>query len=292
MNDMSNELQVINLNKKYGSNHALKNFSVTLTDGIYALLGPNGSGKSTLMNIITNNLKANSGEVLYNGKNIKALGKSYLEVLGYMPQQQGVFDSFTAKRFLYYMASLKGMTKAEANKQIPKLFSLVILEDVMNKRLASFSGGMKQRILLAQAILGNPRVLILDEPTAGLDPKERIRIRNLISEISFNKIVLIATHVVSDIEYISKEVLLLKKGELIDYGRPESLEEKIAGFVFEIKTKAEYLEQISKIYRVGNISKDSDHIYVRVISKKPPQDFEYSIVKPTLQDVYLHIFDK
>lgn len=161
----------------------------------------------------------------------------------------------------------------------------------MYKRLGSYSGGMKQRILLAQAVLGNPRVLILDEPTAGLDSNEKIRIRNLISEISFNKIALIATHVVADIEYISNEVLLLKKGELIDSGSPKVLEKKVEGKVYEIKTAQEELDNISKQYKIGNISKDSEHIYVRVVSDNPPVGYRYTAAKPTLQDVYLYTFD-
>ncbi|HPT78132.1 MAG TPA: ATP-binding cassette domain-containing protein [Candidatus Atribacteria bacterium] len=174
---------------------------------------------------------------------------------------------------------------------IPRLFTLANLQDEMYKRLGSYSGGMKQRILLAQAVLGNPRVLILDEPTAGLDSNEKIRIRNLISEISFNKIALIATHVVADIEYISNEVLLLKKGELIDSGSPEALEKKIEGKVYEIKTAPEELDNISKQYKIGNISKDSEHIYVRVVSDNPPVGYRYTAAKPTLQDVYLYTFD-
>lgn len=285
-------LEIEKLNKRYGSNHALKDFSYTLTEGVYALLGPNGSGKSTLMNIITDNLLADSGKITYKGEDVKRLGVDFLRVIGYMPQQQGLYDTFTASRFMYYMAALKGLTKSQADEQIPDLFKLVNLQDVANKRLGSFSGGMKQRILIAQAILGQPELLILDEPTAGLDPKERIRIRNLISQISFNKIVLIATHVVSDIEYIAKDVILLKKGSIADSGHPHTLSEKLKDSVYVIKTSPESLPDLEDKYRVGNISKDRDSIYVRVVSDHPPKGYDYEMAKPTLEDLYLWMFDQ
>lgn len=207
------KLEIKGITKVYkkGAVKALDNFSVTLTPGVYGLLGPNGAGKSTLMNIITDNLNADGGEVVYDGENIKKLGKDYRAVLGYMPQQQGLYDDFTLNRFLWYMAALKGLKKKEAKEKITQLLETVNLTDAAHKKLGSFSGGMKQRALIAQALLNNPEILILDEPTAGLDPKERIRIRNFISEIAEDKIVLISTHVVSDIEFIAKEIILLKK---------------------------------------------------------------------------------
>jgi len=290
-NMMGVVLEMKELQKSYGQNHALSQFSYTLTEGIYGLLGPNGAGKSTLMNIITDNLLPDSGDILFNGEQTKIMGKDYLKVLGYTPQHQGLYNSFTASRFLFYMSALKGMTKNEAKEQIPRLLKFVNLEDHMYKRLGHFSGGMKQRILIAQALLGNPKLIILDEPTAGLDPKERIRIRNLISEISFNKIILIATHVVSDIEFIAKEILLLNKGVLIDSGSPHHLTKKLEGFVFEIKTTPNNLPSISSKYMVGNISKDNEHVYVRVISDEEPIDYEFVKVRPTLEDVYLRWFD-
>lgn len=287
----STKLEAVALNKSYGSNHALKNMSYTFTEGVYGLLGPNGAGKSTLMNILTDNLWPDQGHVMYNGKRIDQLGKHYLKVLGYMPQQQALYDGLTAARFLYYMATLKGMSKAEAKEQIPRLFKLVNLQEAMNKKLGHFSGGMKQRVLIAQALLGDPKVLILDEPTAGLDPKERIRIRNLISKISFNKIVLIATHVVSDIEFIAKEIMLLRQGELVDYGKPHQLTDKLQGKVYEIKTDQAQLMPIAQQFKVGNIAKDAEHVYVRIVSERPPENYQFTVVKPTLEDVYLHIFD-
>lgn len=214
----------------------------------------------------------------------------FRKILGFMPQQQGIYPNFTLERFLYYMAALKGMKKADAKPQIEKLINLVNLQDSRNKRLGGFSGGMKQRALIAQAMLGEPKVIILDEPTAGLDPKERIRIRNLVAQIAFDKIVIIATHVVSDIEFIAKEVLLMKRGEIIDSGAPHILCEKIDGKVFEITADESMLDEISAKYKVGNISKDEKNIYVRVISEQPPT-YECKTCKSDLEDLYLYYFD-
>lgn len=285
------KLVLNNLTKQYGSFTALNNFSYEFTPGVYGLLGPNGAGKSTLMNIITDNLKGTSGEVCFDGKLTSHMGAEFRKLLGFMPQQQGIYPNFTLERFLYYMAALKGMKKVDAKTDIERLLKLVNLQDCKDKSLGGFSGGMKQRALIAQAMLGNPKIIILDEPTAGLDPKERIRIRNLIAEIAFEKIVIIATHVVSDIEFIAKEVLLLKKGEIIESGKPHELCEKISQNVYEIICAENKLSKISDEYKVGNISKDGKNIYIRVISEQTPTDYNYKACKPDLEDLYLYYFD-
>ncbi len=284
-------LTLKSITKQYGSFTALNDFSYEFTPGVYGLLGPNGAGKSTLMNIITDNLKPTSGNVEFDGENTEKMGGEFRKILGFMPQQQGIYPSFTLERFLYYMAALKGMKKYDAKKDIERLLEVVNLTDCRSKRLGGFSGGMKQRALIAQAMLGNPKIIILDEPTAGLDPKERIRIRNLISKIAFDKIVIIATHVVSDIEFIAKEVLLLKQGEIIDSGKPFELCKKIDGMVFEITTDENGLAEISNEKKVGNISKDDKSIYVRIISDNPPESYKYKSCKPDLEDLYLYYFD-
>ncbi len=196
-------LEIQNLTKSYGKHMALNQVSLSLTPGVYALLGPNGAGKSTLMNLIAGNIRQDYGKICYDGKTTEALGREFRRILGFMPQQQGLYENFTAYRFLSYMASLKGMSRAKAAKEIEWALEMVHLADNRNQRLGAFSGGMKQRVLMAQAIMNDPEILILDEPTAGLDPKERIRIRNIISEIAMDKIVIFATHVVSDIEQIA-----------------------------------------------------------------------------------------
>ena len=220
-------LTVKDLHKNYGQKEALKGVSFKLDQGVYALLGPNGSGKSTLMNILTGNLKATSGSVFWDGKNIDKMDKEYRGIIGYVPQQQALYPDFTAIRFLSYIAALQGMKSKEANVRIPYALDTVELSDVASKKIKTFSGGMKQRLLIAQAILADPKLLIMDEPTAGLDPKQRVLMRKLIVEISFDKIVLLATHVVSDVEMIANEILLLKEGSLIRKGSSNSLIEEI-----------------------------------------------------------------
>lgn len=208
-------LELKNITKRYGERVALEEVSMSLTEGVYGLLGPNGAGKSTLMNIITENLKPDSGDVLWEGKNIRELKREYRSLLGYAPQQQGLYDTFTGKRFLNYMGTLKEIPKREMENEIERVVSYVNLTQVLDKQIRTYSGGMKQRLLIAQSIMGNPRLLIMDEPTAGLDPKERIRIREKIKELSEGKIIMIATHVVSDIESIADEIVILKKGNMI-----------------------------------------------------------------------------
>lgn len=285
-------LSIQNVSKTYqrGQKKALDSFSAELTAGIYGFLGPNGAGKSTLMNIITGNVRADEGKILYDGADIKQLGKAFRAVLGYMPQQQGLYDEFTANHFLWYMAALKGLSRAESKKRIPELLQLVNLTDSANKKLGSFSGGMKQRILIAQALLNDPEVLILDEPTAGLDPNERIRIRNFISEISLNKIVILATHVVSDVEYIAKEIMLLREGKLILMQRPAEIIDSMRGKVFETHLPSDQLKEFQQINRVSNIVGEADDVRVRFVSDSMQEDENTSAVTPSLEDVYLYHF--
>ena len=217
------ELTIQNLAKSYGNKVALREFSYTFTPGIYGILGANGAGKSTLMNLITDNVNRDSGSILWNGTDILKLGRSFRREVGYMPQQQGMYTDYSARDFLCYMAAVKELPRKESRRQIEELLAVVNLSDDAHKRLGGFSGGMRQRILLAQALLGDPKILILDEPTAGLDPKERLRLRQYISDLARNKIVFLTTHIVSDIESIANDVLLMKQGELVAHGRPDAL---------------------------------------------------------------------
>ena len=217
------ELRIEHLTKKYGEKVALRDFTYTFTPGIYGILGANGAGKSTLMNLITDNVKRNEGQILWNGTDILKLGKGFRAKLGYMPQQQGMYNDFSARAFLRYMAQIKEIPKKQANEQIEQLLDLVNLREDAHKKVGGFSGGMRQRVLLAQALLGDPKILILDEPTAGLDPRERLRLRQYISDLSQDRIVFLTTHIVSDIESIAGDVLLMKQGELVRHGAPEEL---------------------------------------------------------------------
>ena len=219
-------LELCNISKKYKEKIALKDVSLKLDNGIYGLLGPNGAGKSTLMNIITGNLEPTEGIIKWEGKEVKELGSNYRSLLGYAPQQQGMYETFSGRRFLSYMATLKGIPKSSMEDEINRVLLYVNMVEKSNQKIGTYSGGMKQRILIAQAIIGNPKLVILDEPTAGLDPKERVRIRERIAELSKDKIILVSTHVVSDIESIAKKIILIKTGKIIDYANVNGLCDK------------------------------------------------------------------
>ena len=228
-------LTLNHITKKYKNKTALDGVSLELDCGIYGLLGPNGAGKSTLMNIITGNIKPTEGKVLWDGVDIRDLGEHFRSMIGYAPQKQGLYNSFSGRRFLSYMAALKGIPKKEVRDEIERVLSYVNMQEAADRSIGSYSGGMKQRILIAQAILGNPKLIVLDEPTAGLDPKERVRVRKQIKTLAGDKIILVSTHVVSDIAPIAKEILLIRSGSMIDrdtvenlcrkYGKSRDLEE-------------------------------------------------------------------
>lgn len=236
-------------------------------------------------------------------KDILKLGKDFRAVVGYMPQQQGFYEDFSPRAFLKYMAEIKGVkarkivedngniTTKKVSQQIDELLEIVNLTSVANKRIGGFSGGMKQRVLLAQALLGNPKILILDEPTAGLDPKERISIRNYIAELSKNKIILFATHVVSDIECIADKVLLLKKGEIIADGTPSELIEAMAGKVGEIKCSLDEVEELQSKYKIGNIRQRKDGLALRIVGDELPEEAILTDDDIDLEDVYLYYFE-
>ena len=289
-------LQIKEITKYYGKNRALDRFTATLEPGIYALLGPNGSGKSTLMNIITDNLKADSGEITYTSddgvtENVLKMGVCFREKLGFMPQYPGLYPNFTIERFMWYMAALKGLTIEKVKKDIPEILAAVELDDVPRRKIGALSGGMKQRLALAQAVLGDPEILILDEPTAGLDPKQRISIRNYIAKISFNKIVIIATHVVSDIEFIARDIIMLKKGVIVDNAPPHELTSKIDGKAWNVPCAETEVQSMQEKFRVTNIARDEENgdVLLRILSEERPTESSKS-VSPSLEDYYLYVF--
>ena len=217
------ELKLTNVQKRYGQLLALRNFTVTFHPGIYGILGANGAGKTTMMSLITDNIRRDGGSITFDGREILELGDKFRAVLGYMPQQQGVYEQMTTESFVTYIGRLKGLKGKALGSGVDEVLALANLEGMRHKKVGLLSGGMKQRVLLAQALLGDPKVLILDEPTAGLDPQERVRIRGFIKELARDRIVLLATHIVSDIESIADQVLLMKNGKLLRMAPPSEL---------------------------------------------------------------------
>ena len=309
------ELMITDLKKTYGNVTALKGINYTFTPGVYGILGANGAGKSTMINLITDNVSRdkNGGSIMYSDGedntvskelvDILKLGAKFRGVVGYMPQQQGFYEEFSPKAFLKYMAEIKGVksvksvdeagnvTIKKVNQQIDELLEVVNLTSVEYKKIGGFSGGMKQRVLLAQALLGDPKILILDEPTAGLDPKERIGIRNYIAELSRDKIILFATHVVSDIECIADKVLLLKDGEIIATGTPSQLIENMQGKVGEVVCTLSDVADLQGKYHIGNIRQRKNGMVLRLVGDELPEEAVRVDNDIDLEDVYLYYFE-
>ena len=283
------ELSLDRLTKHYGNKIAVDCVSATLKPGVYGLLGANGAGKTILMRMLCAILESTSGEVLLNGKEITAMGADYRNVLGYLPQDFGYYPNYTAMEFLMYVAALKGIPKNIAKKRAKELLEEVGLSHVANKKVKTFSGGMKQRVGIAQALLNNPDILIFDEPTAGLDPKERVRFRNLLSEYAGDKIVILSTHIVSDIEAIADEVLLMKKGKFILQGTVQELTEKASGKVWELTVPAKEARKWQAKTTVANLRHEGKEVVLRIISDKKPSE-QAVLCEATLEDLYLYYF--
>ena len=285
------ELRLDRLTKQYKQKLAVDRIDLELKCGVYGLLGANGAGKTTLMRMICDILKPSSGEIFCNGQNIRETGEEYRDLLGYLPQNFGYYPEFTAYKFLLYIASLKGLGKEQAAVRALYLLDMVGLADQKKRKIKTFSGGMKQRLGIAQAMLNEPKILILDEPTAGLDPKERVRFRNLISSFSKDKIVLLSTHIVSDVEYIADEILVMKEGRLIHRGAPEVVTREAKGLVWECKVDSRYADRYVEQYNVGNLKNAGDETILRIISDTKPCE-EAVEAEPTLEDLYLYYFSE
>ncbi len=284
------ELSLENLTKKFDNKTAVNDLSLTLSPGVYGLLGANGAGKTTLMRMICGVLNTTSGEIRINGRDVQRNGEKYRSLLGYMPQDFGYYPDFTAKEFMYYIAALKGIPQREAKVRTKNLFHTVSLSDVANRKIRTFSGGMKQRLGIAQAVINNPKILVLDEPTAGLDPKERVRFRNLISDLAMDKIVILSTHIVPDVEHIADTILIMKNGSLLLQGTAHDITKSIEGKVWKCTEKEDMAEYINSKYCVANIHHiGNGEVELRIICDHKPCKNALCIV-PTLEDLYLYHF--
>lgn len=284
------ELKVTQLTKQYGLKTAVDHLDITLSNGVYGLLGANGAGKTTLMRLLCNIQTPTFGKITLDGKDISVLGERYRNLLGYLPQHFRYYPEFTAWDFLMYVATLKGLSEKQAKNKTSELLEAVDLSKEGHHKIKTFSGGMKQRLGIVQAMLNNPRILILDEPTAGLDPKERVRFRNLISAFSKDRIVILSTHIVSDVEFIAEEIIMMKAGRVLHFGRPQEITEEIEGYVWECMVPTRYAEQYSGTLNVSNLRNiENECTVLRVISESKPMENAVQ-VKPTLEDLYLFYF--
>lgn len=283
------DLTLDGVTKKYGKKTAVNRISITLKQGVYGLLGANGSGKTTLLRMICGILETTEGSVLYGGNAIGKMGAEYRRILGYLPQNFGYYPEFTAKRFLLYLAALKAIPKKQAEEKVEDLLKKVELVQNKNSKIKTFSGGMVRRLGIAQALLNDPEILILDEPTAGLDPKERIRFRNIISSLSRDRIILLSTHIVSDVEYTADEILLMKNGELLVAGDIDHMLEKARGKVWECHVKPEETEKYQAYFSVSNLRNTENGVRLRIVSDTRPLEGALP-ADPDLEDVYLYYF--
>lgn len=284
------KLEIRHVTKRYRDKMAAADVSLTLTPGVWGLLGANGAGKTTLMRMLAGILRPTEGQILCDGVEIGALGAAYREKLGYLPQEFGFYPEFTVQDYLEFMAALKGLPRAEAARQIDALLERVSLAEVRRKKIVKLSGGMKRRVGIAQALLNDPEILILDEPTAGLDPGERVRFRNLLSEFAQDRIVLISTHIVSDVEYIAAENAVMKDGKIIAVDTTEGLVQQIEGKVWQGSAPAGELPRWEHCLQVVNLRNETDGTVALRYLAEAPQLPGSIPARPKLEDLYLWLF--
>lgn len=283
------KLEIENLTKKFRDMAAVSHVNYTMEKGVYGLLGVNGAGKTTLMRMLCTLLKPSEGRILLDGEDIFEMGADYRKILGYLPQDFGYYPDLTVKDYLMYIASIKGVHRAAARKRVKELLGQVGLSKAADKKMKKLSGGMKRRVGIAQAMLNRPAILILDEPTSGLDPNERIRFRNLISELSQDRLVLLSTHIVSDVESIADEILLMKNGGFLHTGTPEEIIEGIPERVWLLTIPVHEAPEYDKRYKVANRRNVPGGIMLRILSKERPHPNAEEEM-PTLEDVFLAYF--
>ncbi len=284
-------LEFVDLNKTFKNKTAVRNITASLGHGVYGLLGENGTGKTTLMRMLCGILEPTSGTILCDGMPIRQLGGEYRMLLGYLPQDFGYYREFTALRFLHYMAALKALPQDYARVRIDTLLQLVGLSDQAKNKLKTFSGGMIRRIGIAQALLNDPEILVLDEPTSGLDPGERVRFRNIISSLSKNRLILLSTHIVSDLESIADQILLMHDGRLVQMGDEAALLEKAAGCVWKCLVSEDAAAALERQYTISNLRHQGSAVELRIISEKKPAK-EAQQIEATLEDAYLYLSQK
>lgn len=284
------ELEIRNISKRYGKKTAVRDVNLSLTPGVWGLIGANGAGKTTLMRMLTGILTPSSGRVLYDGIDISDLGEAYRDALGYLPQSFGFYPEFNVVDYLEYVATLKGLGKRVYRDKIEELLELLNLTEVRKKPIKKLSGGMQRRVGIAQALLNDPDILILDEPTSGLDPGERVRFRNLLSEFAQDRIVIISTHIVSDVEYIAAQNMIMKDGRIVDVGETDKLLEAVAGKVFTADVRQDELARYERAVRMVNMRGEPDGgVGVRYISDAPVIPGSCP-AEPRLEDLYLWLF--
>lgn len=284
------DLTIDRLSKQFGAKIAVDRVSARLVPGVYGLLGANGAGKTTLMRMVCDVLRPTSGEIRFDGRDVRALGDGYRARLGYLPQDFGYYPDFTALDFMCYLAALKGLGRRAARNRSLELLETVGLADVAGSKVRTFSGGMKQRLGIAQAVINDPAVLVLDEPTAGLDPKERVRFRNLIASFAQDKIVILSTHIVSDVEYVADEILVMRAGSFVMRGAPGEVVAQVAGKVWECHVDVRRADELAAGSCVSNVHYASDgHAVVRVVADESPTA-DARPLDPVLEDVYLYVF--
>ena len=283
------ELTICDLTKEFGSFRAVDRVSFTMTNGVYGLLGVNGAGKTTLMRMLTTLIKPTDGEILWDGQDVFKMDGQYRKLLGYLPQDFGYYPDFSIYDYLMYIASIKGIRPAAAKERVKELLKQVGLFRARHKKMKNLSGGMKRRAGIAQAMLNDPKILILDEPTAGLDPSERIRFRNLISELSGDRIVLLSTHIVSDIEYIANEIMLMKDGCITISGTADEVVSSMPERVWTFSVPKAQIDAYLKAYKVANIKTIPGGAELRVLSTVRPNSAAVE-VEATLEDVFLYYF--
>lgn len=284
------QLEICNLTKKYGEKTAVNHLNIRLKSGVYGLLGANGAGKTTLMRLLCDLTQPTEGEILFNEREIHLMGEQYRKVLGYLPQNFSYYPEFTGWDFLLYVAALKGLRDKRAKEKVSELIEAVGLKREAKRKIKTYSGGMRQRLGIAQAMLNDPGILILDEPTAGLDPKERVRFRNLISAFSRDRLVLLSTHIVSDVEYIAEKVILMKEGAILHFGKADEITAEMEGKVWECMVPSAVAGEYAQRFNTGNLRNlDDDRTILRIISEGMPFPGA-ELVPPNLEDLYLHYF--